>query len=89
MRKQIRESEKPEPSVIWQTLGIVFAGFAFAACLAALTLAGEGAVRASELVIGAGGFCLAALLCFAAHHDVNRGRRSKCIEVEEVPNDKS
>lgn len=83
MRRQVRERERPEPSVVWQTLGITFAGFGFAAGLGALTASSEGAVRAGELWVAAAGFLLAALLCFAAHRDVNRGRRSRLIEVEE------
>ncbi|HEX6205344.1 MAG TPA: hypothetical protein VFZ29_06005 [Solirubrobacterales bacterium] len=85
MRRQVRERERPEPSVVWQTLAITFAGFSFAAALGALTIAENGAVSSGELWIGAAGFLLAAVLCFAAHLDVNRGRRSKWVEVEELP----
>ncbi len=84
-RRQIRECEKPEPSATWQTLGITFAGFAFAIALGALTLAEEVAVRSLDLWIMAAGLLLATILCFAAHRDVNRGRRSRWVEVEEVP----
>jgi hypothetical protein len=85
MRRQVRECERPEPSVVWQTLGITFAGFSFAAGLGALTIVENGTVDRGELWLGAAGFLLAAALCFAAHFDVNRGRRSKWIEVEELP----
>lgn len=85
VRRQVRERERPEPSVIWQTLGIAFAGFAFAIGLAALTLSPRLAVRPVDLWIAAAGFVLAAALCFAAHRDVNRGRRSRWIELEELP----
>ena len=37
MRRQVREFERPEPSVVWQTLAITFAGFGFSAALRALT----------------------------------------------------
>ena len=86
-RRQIREREKPEPSAIWQTLGITFAGFSFAVVIAALTVAEEVAVRPLDLVITAAGLLLASILCFVAHRDVNRGRRSRWIEVEELPAD--
>jgi hypothetical protein len=85
LRRQVRQLERPEPSVIWQTLAVTFCTFAFAAVLAAVTLSGHVAVRSVDLWIAAGGFALAAALCFAAHRDVNRGRRSKLIEVEERP----
>lgn len=85
MRRQVRERERPEPSVVWQTLGVTFAGFAFATALAALTLSEKLAVRPIDLWIGVAGFALAAALCFAAHRDVNRGRRSRWIELEELP----
>jgi hypothetical protein len=84
MRKEVRERERPEPSVVWQTLGITFTSFAFALGLSAVTLAEHLAADAIDLWIAAAGFVLAAGLCFAAHRDVNRGRRSKLREVEEV-----
>jgi hypothetical protein len=71
--------------VIWQTLAVTFGGFAFAAALGALTIAGDAAVRPAELWVAAAGFFLAAALCLAAHYDVNRGRRSRWVEVEELP----
>ncbi|HET7508727.1 MAG TPA: hypothetical protein VFJ65_00620 [Solirubrobacterales bacterium] len=75
----------PEPSVVWQTFGFVFSGFAFATSLAALTLSGELAIRPVDLWIFTAAFVLAAVLCFVAHRDVNRGRRSRWIEREELP----
>jgi membrane protein implicated in regulation of membrane protease activity len=81
----LRERERPGPSVIWQTLAVTFGGFAFAAALGALTIAGKAAVRPGELWVAAAGFFLAAVLCLAAHRDVNRGRKSRWIEVEELP----
>jgi hypothetical protein len=83
--KRVREREAPEPSVIWQTLAITFVSFAFAVGLAALTVSDAVAVRAGELWVAAAGLLLAAALSFAAHRDVNRGRRSKWVEVEELP----
>lgn len=83
--RQVREQERPEPSVVWQTLGVAFAGFAFATGLAALTVSAQLAVRPVDLWIATAGFVLAAVLCFAAHRDVNRGRRSRWIELEELP----
>lgn len=85
MRRQVRERERPEPSVIWQMLAITFSSFAFAAGLTALTITEAAAVHPLDLWIAAAGFVLAAALCFAAHRDVNRGRRSKLTEVEERP----
>lgn len=84
-KRQIREWERPEPTAVWQTLGILFGGFAFALGVAALTVSGGTAVRPPDLWIAAAGFLLAALLCFAAHYDVNRGRRTRWIELEELP----
>jgi hypothetical protein len=85
MRKEVRERERPEPSVVWQTLGITFTGFAFAFGLSATTISGQVVASPPELGIAAVGFALAAGLCFAAHRDVNRGRRSRLTEVEEHP----
>lgn len=79
-----RERERPGASVIWQTVAVVFLGFAFAATLAALTLTGSMHVRASELWISAVGFAFLAVACFLAHWDVNRGRRSRDVEIEEA-----
>ena len=85
MQRQVRERERPEPSVVWQTLAITFGSFGFALGLGALTISEDVLVRPSELWVAAGGFLLAAVLCLAAHHDVNKGRRSKWVEVEELP----
>jgi hypothetical protein len=85
VQRQVRETERPEPSVVWQTLGVTFAGFGFASGLAALTLSAQLAVRPVDLWIATAGFALAVVLCFAAHRDVNRGRRSRWIELEELP----
>jgi len=84
MRREVREREKPQPSVIWQTLAVTFSSFAFACALAALTLSKQLAIRPLDLAIAAAGFALAASLCFAAHRDVNRGRKSRLVEVEEL-----
>lgn len=84
-RRQFREREQPGPSVVWQTLGIAFCGFAFTAGIAALTISNQVTALPGELWVAAAGLALAAVLCFAAHHDVNRGRKSRCIELEELP----
>jgi hypothetical protein len=81
----VRERERPEPSVIWQTLAITFFGFGFATGLAAMTMSDKLAVKSVDLWIGTAGLLLAAAICLVAHRDVNRGRRSKLIEVEELP----
>jgi hypothetical protein len=85
MRRQVRERETPEPSAVWQTLAITFVGFTFTAALAALTVPEGVAIGPGEIWVAAAGFLLAAGLCFAAHWDVNKGRRSRWIEVEELP----
>jgi membrane protein implicated in regulation of membrane protease activity len=66
-------------------VAVVFLGFAFATTLAALTLADGMHARASELWIGAVAFALLAIACFVAHWDVNRGRKSRDVEIEEGP----
>jgi hypothetical protein len=71
--------------VIWQTLAIAFASFSFATGLGALTVSDDVAVESTELWVAAAGFLLAATLCLAAHRDVNKGRRSRRVEVEELP----
>jgi hypothetical protein len=65
-------------------MAIAFASFAFAAGLAALTVADGASLRPSELWIGAALLLLCAALCGAAHIDVNRGRTSKEREIEEI-----
>lgn len=80
-----RERERPGPSVVWQTVAIVFVGFAFAAGIGALTVPPDAAVRVSELWISAAAFATLALACFLAHWDVNRGRRHREYETERLP----
>ena len=82
-----RERELPEPSVIWQTVAIVFVGFAFSAAIGALTVPRNGAVSARDLWILAASLAAMAALCARAHWDVNRGRKSSVREVEELPPD--
>lgn len=65
-------------------MAIAFASFAFASGLAALTVADGASLRPAELWIAAGFLCLCAVLCGAAHVDVNRGRTSREREIEEV-----
>jgi hypothetical protein len=66
-------------------VAVVFLGFAFATALAALSLADSMHTRASELWIGAVAFTLLAIACFVAHWDVNRGRKSRDVVIEESP----
>lgn len=87
VRRQIRERETPEPSAIWQTLAIAFSGFGFAVGLAALTVSDRAAFGPGQLWVAAAGFLLASGLCFTAHWDVNKGRRSRLVEVEETATD--
>lgn len=65
-------------------MAIAFASFAFAAGLAVLTVAAGASLSPSELWIAAGLLLLCAILCGAAHIDVNRGRTSREREVEEI-----
>jgi hypothetical protein len=83
--RQIREREKPEPSSVWQTAAFSFLTCAAGTIVAALTVSEHAAIRASGLWIVTAGLLLAALLCFAAHWDVNRGRRTRQREIEELP----
>lgn len=84
MRRR-RKRELPEPTSVWQTAAFFFLSCAFGAGCAAIALPGGAAVRPSELWIVVGSFGLAACLCLLAHLDVNRGRRSKEFEVEDLP----
>lgn len=80
-----REREKPEPSVFWQTLAIFFAGLAGASFIAALTVPDKSATLSLALWLLSGAFALQALICICAHWDVNRGRKSREYETEELP----
>jgi hypothetical protein len=77
-----REREQPEPSAVWQTVAIVFAGFGFSAAIGALTIP-QDAMRSADLWLGAAAFAALAIACFLAHWDVNRGRKSRRYEIEE------
>jgi hypothetical protein len=83
--KHCRERERPEPSVIWQTCAVAFITGSLGAAIAALTASESVAVRSAELWIITCGLTLASALCFLAHWDVNRGRRVKEYETEELP----
>jgi hypothetical protein len=73
--RQIRERERPEPSNVWQTSAFAFLTCAAGTIVAALTVSEHAAIQAPGLWIITAGLLLAAALCFAAHWDVNRGRR--------------
>ena len=79
-----REWERPAPSTIWLAMAIAFASFAFAAALAALTVANGVSLTPSELWIAAGLLFLCAVLCGAAHIDSTVVRTSREREVEEI-----
>lgn len=80
-----RKRDRPEPSVVWQTVAILFLGFAFATGAGALMVSKDAAIKPVELWILTGAFFALAITCFLAHWDVNRGRRSKQYETEELP----
>jgi hypothetical protein len=80
-----QERERPEPSVVWQTVGILFVGLAVTAGICALTLPSDAAVGPAELWILTGASAALAVTCFLAHWDVNRGRRARQYEIEELP----
>jgi len=84
-KRRWRKRESPEPSFIWQTGAIAFLTSTIGVVLLALTVADDARVSPAQLWVAAGGLILAAALCFAAHWDVNRGRRSKEYEAEELP----
>ncbi len=69
---------------MWQTVAILFAGFACAAGFGALTVSGDAAVKPAVLWVLTGAFVALAATCFLAHWDVNRGRRTKQYETEEL-----
>lgn len=85
--KRWQERERLEPSAVWQTIAIVFLDFAFTAGLAALTVPGNTAIKPTELWIVTGTFAALAVTCFLAHWDVNRGRRTRRYELEELSPD--
>ena len=80
-----RKRERPEPSVIWQTVGILFVGLAAASGVGALTLSDNAAISPGELWILTGTWTALAITCLLAHWDVNRGRRAKEYETEDLP----
>lgn len=83
--KRWRKRDRPEPSVVWQTVAILFVGFAFAAAIGALTVSKDAVIKPVELWILTGAFLALSVSCFLAHWDVNRGRRTKQYETEELP----
>jgi hypothetical protein len=83
--RQIRERERPEPSSVWLNGAFAFITCAVGTIIAALTLSAGAVVRPSELWIATGGLVMAGALCLVAHWDVNRGRRTREREIEDVP----
>lgn len=80
-----RKRERPEPSVVWQTVGILFVGLAVTTATCAFTLSDDAAIAPSELWILTGALSALAVTCLLAHWDVNRGRRVKEYETEDLP----
>lgn len=80
-----RKRERPEPSVVWQTVGILFVGLAATAGACALTLSGDATLVPRELWILTAALVALAATCFLAHWDVNRGRRVREYEIEDLP----
>ena len=80
-----RKRERLEPSVVWQTVGILFVSLAVAAATCALALSEDAAIAPRELWILTGAFAALAATCLLAHWDVNRGRRVKEYETEDLP----
>lgn len=86
-KRQIRKRERPGPSSIWQGFAIAFLFCAIGALFTSATLSAEVAVSPLVFWVTAFWIFLVAALCFLAHWDVNRGRRAKEWEIEEVPGD--
>lgn len=85
--KRWRKRDRPEPSVVWQTVALLFLSFAFAAAIGALTVSKDAVIKPVELWVLTGAFLALAVTCFLAHWDANRGRRSKQYETEELPSE--
>jgi type VI protein secretion system component VasK len=80
-----RERERPPPSSIWQTVGIGIFFFAVSTAVVALTVSDGAPLTRRELWIITAGLLTLASTMFLAHWDVNRGRRSRHYEREELP----
>lgn len=78
---------KPKPSTAWQAAGVFALSCAFAVLLTALTVGSGAGLKFWAFLSLAGGFTLAALLCFIAHWTTNRGRWTTTAEVRIVPID--
>jgi membrane protein implicated in regulation of membrane protease activity len=83
----IREREQPEPSVVWQAVAIFLLGTALAAGMSALMVSKGAIITGKELWFLSGAFIVWAATCFLAHWDVNRGRKIKTRQIEEVSGD--
>jgi hypothetical protein len=80
-----RDWERPAPSTVWQAVGIAVLFSALGTAIAALTVSG-GAPFSSRELWGITAFLVIwATTMFLAHWDVNRGRRSRHYEREELP----
>lgn len=82
-----REREKPEPSIVWQTVAIIALTSALATGIAALTVSPGAAVSPLVFGIASGVLLIYSATCFLAHWDSNRGRKSKEYEREELLSD--
>lgn len=85
--RRVRKREKPSPSSVWQTVAIVFLGFAFATGVSALTVADDVGVSVSELWVSTVALTFLGSICLFSHWDSNRGRRVREYEVEEEVDD--
>jgi len=85
--RQREERERPEPTAVWQTVGVVLIGFSVSAALAAVTISEDAVVTRRELWLLTAALLIWGATCLLAHLDVNRGRRARRFEVRELPGD--
>jgi hypothetical protein len=76
--------ERPAPSTIWQSVGIAVLFSAVGTAVAALTVSTGAPVTSSELWGLTAFLVVLAGTMFLAHWDVNRGRRSRQYEQEDL-----
>lgn len=88
-RRQIRQivREVPGPSVAWQNAGWTLLAVAFSAGLALVALQQNVPVSATVLWAVSIASAIQACLCFLAHWDSNRGRKTRVIEIVEEAGD--
>jgi hypothetical protein len=82
--RRIQRRERPEPSTAWLASAFAFLTTAAGTATGSLTLSSGAAVRPLDLWIATAGLLVTAALCFLAHWDVNRGRKAKRYEIEEL-----